>query len=214
MEFLFLVGHGLLSPISTIRWGMSRLQRTAAGLTPEQKRLIDHVHAHAKRLALAVTSMLLVARNEDQTYTITPRMTRVRDLLALHTCGTGHPPAVHLRIACPADAAVMGDRALLDAAFRNLFAVFEEAHADPCEVAVQVQPEEGSVTVHFACSLHLSTLSVRSATDGNVHPAIGGTPGLLLSLTSSLLQCTHGSLTMRESDPGRYRITVHLVRAE
>ncbi len=214
MEFLFLVSHGLLSPISAVRWGTSRLQRLAKDLSPEQQYLIEHIHGNAKRLATAFSSMLLLARNEDQTYTLTSTVFPVQELLALYAVGSEHPSNVKLRVACPSDATVEGDRALLEAAFHNIFAVLQEALSEPRAVTIEVQPEEESVAINIICPLELSVQTVRSAHDGDVRPVVGGTPGLLLSLTSSLLTYTGGSLDMRETDEGRYRITVRLPRVE
>lgn len=214
MEFLFLVSHGLLSPVSAIRWGTSRLERLGKDLSKEQRDVIAHVHDNAKRLSTAFTSMLLLARNEDQTYTFTSVQCPLRELLELATT-RGSPLAdAPIRITGDQDVGVEGDRALLEAAFHNLFAVLGEAMSAPRVLTIDIQPMRSEVLVQCTCPLELSIQEVRTAQDSRIRPVVGGTPGLLLALTSSLLAYTGGTLDMRSTDNGEYRLTLRLARAD
>lgn len=212
LEFLFLVSHGLLSPISAIRWGTSRLERLAKNMPEEQRTIVTHLHENARRLSTAFTSMLLLARNDDQTYALAPAAFPLSSLLAVFTESNTLPKGLRLTISGPEGIRVEGDRTLLETAFHNIFAVLGEACASPCTIAVEVDTDERGVAVRFTCPLDLTIQSVCAANDGAIRAVVGGTPGLLLSLTHSLLGFTGGSVQMHEAADGKYRITVRLAQ--
>ena len=216
VEFLFLASHGLLSPISAIRWGCNRLTRSdARNLSDEQRDLVSHIHRNARTLTRLFGSMLLLARNEDQTYTMRPEKLELADLLAaekkeweLHEHGT-----VHLH--CPPGLKAHVDSAILESVLQNLFAVFAEGTDESRKLSIDAEEEADNVRISFTGSLELPFLqSVRTLDrSAETRPVVGGTPGLLLSLAQSLLAFIEGEIAMSETTEGSYTITTRLPKA-
>jgi K+-sensing histidine kinase KdpD len=213
VEFLFLASHGLLSPISAIRWGSNRLKKTdTKKLSKEQRDLVDHIHSNARVLTKLFGSMMLLARNEDHTYELRSEPAAVKPLLQAeaktwekHTGGT-------VKISCPDLLKCQTDGALLEAVLQNMFMVFSEAGKGAKKISIAVTPDDGFVQISFSGSLEIPFLeSVRTIDNlDETKPIIGGTSGLLLSLSHGLIGFLEGTLEMRETDDDEYVITARV----
>ena len=213
VEFLFLASHGLLSPIAAIRWACNRLKRSdTRSLTLEQQELVTHIHSNAKVLSKLFGSMLLLARNEDQTYSVRPEAISIVELLAGEAKEWEEQEGGRTSLACAPHLKVRADSALLDVILQNLFAVFAEASRTPRVLAIEAQQDDERVNISFTSAMELPFLqSVRTVDRlSETRPVVGGTPGLLLSLAHSLISFLDGTLTMREVDADTYSIIAML----
>ncbi len=213
VQFLFLASHGLLSPISAIRWGAHRLKRTqAAAFSKEQNDLINHIYINAKVLSKIFGSMLLLARNEDQTYTMQPERVSLHEFLKSQAKDWEEVSGRKARIVCDDHVTLSIDREMLETIFEDLFAVFSEAGPSKQGVKIEVQALAGRVQVAFFSPLELPFLQSVQTLDrkAEVRPVVGGTPGLLLSLTQSLIGFLDGGLEMQEAGNNVYKIVATL----
>lgn len=216
MKFLFLASHGLLSPIAGIRWGCGRLRRTdTQNLSEEQKKLLEHVYTNAKRLSKVFGSMILLARNEDGTYVPREETITLSDMLETDARDRDGGAELTVTVECDADLAVRCDRPLLETVIQDVASVIGEAAAEPRTLAVRAVAEGDRVAVSFESALELSFL--QSVQSGSAKPevrmVVGGTPGLLLSLSNALAGFMGGSVEMTESPRKTYLITVRLPQA-
>jgi K+-sensing histidine kinase KdpD len=213
VEFLFLASHGLLSPISAIRWGANRLKRTdTKKLTKEQKALLDHIQANAAVLSKLFGSMLLLARNEDRTYTLRPEGSGLETAIQSEARTWKEETGGVAEIECEEGLKAYVDSAMLEALLQNLFTVFAEAAKDPKHLTVTARAEDGWVQVVFSATMEIPYLrSVRTIDNlSESRPIVGGTAGLLLSLSHALAGFVDGTLDMREEGDDGYVITLKL----
>ncbi|MDO8648757.1 MAG: histidine kinase dimerization/phospho-acceptor domain-containing protein [Candidatus Peregrinibacteria bacterium] len=210
IDFLFIASHGLMTPISAIRWGCNRLQRSGGKLSEEQKRLIEHLHTNAKTLSHVFDSMLFLARVEDGTY---PTKTESVDLQEFLQSNHIEKAFVGpLKLTCPPGCSVKTDRGIFEVIFSNIFAVFSDARLKNGALKVTVEEGEGRVEVSFESKMQLAFLqSVRTVqASAEKRPVVGGTPGLRLSLVQSLLWFLDGTLAMREVGDSAYRLVARI----
>jgi K+-sensing histidine kinase KdpD len=213
VEFLFLASHGLLSPISAIRWGANRLKRTdSKKLSKEQRDLLDHIQANARVLSKLFGSMMLLARNEDRTYELRSEPTALKPLLQAETKHWEKEESGTVTIECPDLIKAHTDGAMLEAVLQNIFTVFAEAGKGTKKLSIAVGLEDGFVEIAFTGKMELPFLqSVRTIDNlDETKPIIGGTPGLLLSLSHALIGFLEGTLEMRENDTNDYVIVARV----
>lgn len=225
IEFLFLASHGLLSPISSIRWGSNRLRRIAEdSFTGEQRELVEHIHSNAKMLTKLFGAMLLLARNEDGTYVAHPEPLLLKDFLRHQEDEWRETNSGTVTIVCPADLRCAADPGMMEMIVQNLFAVFSTAGDGNAALTIEAKQTDGWVEITFLGHLELAFLqgvqtvrdpSLRShaaggATTTEVKSVVGGTQGLLLSLAQSLLWFLDGTLDMRETSEETYAIVARI----
>ena len=80
-QMLFLVGHGLQTPLSAIRWGCSRLKKMSKKMTKQELHVIEGIQSQSKVLSGMVNALLLVARVEDGSYAGRPQEIYLYDFL-------------------------------------------------------------------------------------------------------------------------------------
>lgn len=213
VEFLFLASHGLLSPLSAIRWGCNRLKRTdTKNLSKEQLDLLDHVYGSARVLSKLFGSMLLLARNEDGTYTIQSEPLPVYPLLAAEMEEWKKEAGGQAVIVCKEGLTAQTDSAIVEAIIQNILTMFSEAGRNPKELRIEAKYVGEGVEISFSGALDLPFLqSVRTIDNlDETRPIVGGTSGLLMSLSNALVGFIGGRLEMHESEKENYTITLHL----
>ena len=213
VEFLFLASHGLLSPLSAIRWGCNRLKRTdTKNLSKEQLELLDHIYGNARVLSKLFGSMLLLARNEDRTYTIQSAPLALHPMLLSELDEWKKEANAQGVLVCKEGLSADTDSAIVEAVVQNIFTVFAEAGRDPKELRVEAKHLGHGAEISFTGALDLPFLqSVRTLENlDESRPIVGGTPGLLMSLSNALMGFLGGRLEMHEEGKDSYRITVSL----
>jgi K+-sensing histidine kinase KdpD len=214
VEFLFLASHGLLSPISAIRWGCNRLKRTdTKKLSKEQRDILDHIYGNARVLSKLFASMLLLARNEDRTYPLREEPVAIKPLLQAGardweelSKGTVHLKEVGMLKA-------RTDGGILETIIQNVFTVFAEASTEPKSLHISgVMGDDGLAEIVFESTMELPFLqSVRTIDNlSESKPIVGGTPGLMLSLSHALVGFLDGTLEMREATEDSYVIVLRV----
>lgn len=215
VEFLFLASHGLLSPISAIRWGCNRLQRTdTKKLSKEQKDLLEHIYANARVLSKLFGSMLLLARNEDQTYEVHTEPVALFPLLQSEAREWEEQEEGKVVLDGDASLSITTDSAILEAVLQNIFAVCSEAMQTPKSIRIECQGDGDEVLVVCTGKMELPFLNQVQTLENlsESRPIVGGTPGLLLSLSQALIGFVGGSLSMHEGEKGEYVMTLKLPR--
>ncbi len=213
-EFLFLASHGLLSPISAIRWGCNRLKRTdTKGLSKEQHDILNHIYANARVLSKLFSSMLMLARNEDQTYPLHPERFILKNMLQAEARTWQDHEGGTLHLTCDPSLMVEADKGLLEAILQNLFTVFAESSQPPRHLTITAEDNgDGFLEIVYSGTMQLSFLqSVRTIENlDESRPIVGGTPGLLLSLSHALGGFLGAALEMHERGEETYDILLRI----
>ncbi len=212
-KFLFLASHGLLTPIAGIRWSCGRLRRTdTQHFSVEQQRLLEHIYANTRRLSTVFGSMVLLARNEDGTYASRPEKCALTDLITDEMVARESGGTLHAEMSLPGDVYVVADKPLLETVLQDIIACIADASVVPRSVNITTGTQEGRAIIRFTSMLELSFLQARQNPGGSddLRLVVGGTPGLLLSLSNALAGFFGGSVDMHElpKKEGTFVITV------
>lgn len=215
VEFLVLASHALQTPLSGIRWGLSRLHKSEKdSWTQEQKKLLAHIDADAHTLSRLLQSLILVTRAGDSQYVAQPQsvdLSVLLDALVAKAKAEGST----LIVAKSDVANVLVDMQLLEGILQNLLGVFLEAQADNQSIQVSLSSESGMTSIHFDAPLEFPLIDSDSVAGSHVQTGqiVGGTAGLMLSMAQALAQVMHGTVEMEPMDDGMYRIDVQLPTA-
>lgn len=197
---LFLASHGLQTPLSAIRWGCGRLRRMCAQLSGEQTQLVDSIQAQAKLLSDMFNALLLLAKFDDGALEVRLQDIYLRDYLtapALQDCAGG----VSLQVSCDDDARLRIDRTVFDGIMRALVvAVVTGRKGDgPVSVEVTFSHNPSVCILTFAAPLELSLVEEpgREMRESDAR-MVGGTPGVMLAVASSLATALGGTLEVTE----------------
>ncbi len=204
--FIFLANHGIQTPISAIRWGVSRLKKTDKGrLSAEQHRLLTHIEGSAQTLSRLLSSMVLLARNESESYIPKKEKITMRAFLrerAKDAAGDG----TQLSIVCPTALSLLSDRTMLHAIFSNLLSVFGQSVEQKRKVYINVRSGSGAIQITLRAHMDIPLLATQSDGMNADEKLVGGPAGVLLSLAQSLSHCIDGFLVMSQSSEGEYVI--------
>lgn len=196
-KMLFLVSHGLQSPLSAIRWGCGRLKRMAKNLSAEERKVLDDIHGNAKLVSEMVDALLLLAKLDDGVYV--PRLEDIylKDLLltGFLELPTGAAPAV----VCDDALRLRTDRTIFEASARALFIAAVSAAGDK-EVAIEAMITGDSVTIAFNGPLHLSLVEDAESPEmpASLRRIVGGVPGMMLAVAAGLATGVGGTVEAHE----------------
>ena len=202
MKFLFLASHGLRTPLSAIRWGCGRLRKMRKDRTPEEHHVIDQIHHNARKLTTVLGSMLTLAKLEEEAYRMKEEAILLCELIQ-HSADTlefeGEP---QWDIRCPGELTVMADRALLETIVRDLLWLCAESTRPERATMIRAEASDGALDISFYAALELPFLNPgASGLEDELSTVIGGTPGLLLSLTGALAKFLDGTVELTRVDP-------------
>ncbi|MDD4319505.1 MAG: histidine kinase dimerization/phospho-acceptor domain-containing protein [Candidatus Peribacteraceae bacterium] len=205
MKYLFLESHGLRSPLTAIRWACGRLRKDTTGaLNPVQRQLVQHVYANARKLSVALESMLLLAKIEDGMMRLQPQEHCIKDLFDAMREKAGVPRSVRWVIESPHVHAV-ADRDVLEMIFKDIAAVFTEADPErEMTVFVDVAAAPESLVVNFRSSVIFPTLSKDGGAPSETLRMVGGTQGLMLSMAQELAKHLRGTVELEEVVTGEF----------
>jgi PAS domain S-box-containing protein len=119
-EFIANAAHELRTPLAGIVGAVEVLQAGAADLPEQRKRFLDGIAGEAAWLTALVRALLLLARVEGRPETIVLERVELLPLLAEAAHQLDTAADVDAVVECPSGLAVHGNRALLEAAVRNL----------------------------------------------------------------------------------------------
>lgn len=191
-KMLFLVSHGLQSPLSAIRWGCGRLQRTGK-LSTEQRELLDSIQAEGRLLSRMMNWLLLLAKTDDGVHIADVQEVYVRDFLTA-CMDEKLPRPLKFRITCAKDLAIQVDRTLLEASLHALLfaaSVSSDVKTLPISVRVTSSPEECLIMLDAQLSL---TLLEEEQTGKPSRRIAGGMSGFLLAVASSFAIALGGTI--------------------
>jgi hypothetical protein len=195
-NILFLAGHGLRTQLSTLRWASSRLRKSSATLTKEQRHLAEEIYDHTRILTTAMNAMLLLNRLEGREYA--PRPETIDLLPVLQAAGGAQEhPSAEWTFSCEPGVAVRADRSVLDHLFACLGVLCVQATTEPRKIFVSVQAGDRSVQLHMHARWELPLL-VPGAADPGDASILGGTPGLMLSMAREMARFLQGSVELEE----------------
>ncbi len=202
-KMLFLVSHGLQTPLSAIRWGCSRLSKTGKNLTPEQWRLVEGMQHQTRMLSQMFDSLLLLAKVEEGVQASTLQDIYLSDYFEGAELLKGMPRDYILDMTCPADAVVKVDRIIFTSIMDALFLVLSISSTQTT-IPLTVTMEEGECVITLRAPMELSFLQEEGAptTSGKPQRIVGGIPGFLLAVSASSAQHIGGTLVSgREEIP-------------
>jgi signal transduction histidine kinase len=203
-SMVFLASHGLQTPLSAIRWGIGRLKHMSKGLSPEQAAIVDGVHGQAKLLSQMFDSLLLLAKVDEGTpWQRKKEDIYLRDFFLTLEETKNLPPDLTLALDCADDLRLRIDRKIFDGIVHALLIVASTGARMPKQalpVKVEIDTDEELCTITFAAPLQLSL--VEDVEMGTVDPdarmIVGGVPGLMLSVASSLSNAIGGHVDVAE----------------
>ncbi len=205
---LFLVSHGLQSPLSAIRWGCGRLQRTGT-LSPDQKELLDSIQAEGRLLSRMLNWLLLLAKTDDGAHTADVQKIFVHDFLT--ACMEEKlPRPLTLEVTCPKNLTIQADRTLLEATVHALlFAVSVSSDVKTLPITVESASSPDSCMITFDATLSLTLMEEEQAGKPNRRIA-GGMSGFLLAIASSFSQAIGGSIDHETAEDTIRHLTLRL----
>ncbi len=212
VEFLVLASHALQTPLSGIRWGLSRLHKSEKdSWTQDQKKLLSHIDADARTLSRLLQSLILVTRAADPAYVAQPESVDLAVSIA-GIVGKAKEEGTTITIDVGDMPNVYVDPLLLDGILQNLLGVFVEAQVEDKSIGVSLSAAESMVTVHFDAPLEFPLINSDTVvgSDSQSGQIVGGTPGLMLSMAQTLAQVLQGTVEMEPTDDGMYRIDLTL----
>jgi K+-sensing histidine kinase KdpD len=211
--FLFLASHGLLPPISGIRSACEQLGKSdTSAWSDKQRALLRDMHTNATRLSRAFDSMILLAQVEEGSLAGKDEILNARELMEQASSEATNGLAVTLK--CPRTLPVRGDRMMIDAILRNIIVVCSDACRAPKRVEMIGSKNDGIMTLRCVSQMDFSFLEPQAARDeSKTRSVVGGTSGLLLSLSSALASGNGGELEMKRTGDDSYTITLMLPAA-
>lgn len=210
-QMLFLVGHGLQTPLSAIRWGCSRLRKMSKGLSKEQQHVLGSIQSQAKVLSGMVNALLLVARVEDGTYDSRQQDIYLHDFLKSFGPFKEMFPGKTSRVTCPKDFRIRTDRGVLESLLEAVSVVIGTASDQHKGLRIQVKEEGRNFTMHFLPEIELSLLRDASSLSGDAAGhMVGGAPGLMLSVISSLSGYLGGFIQVKNHGDAHHVLVLQL----
>lgn len=208
-KMLFLVSHGLQTPLSAIRWGCGRLKRTGGNFSPEQKLLLDGILGETRLLSRMFDWMLLLAKNEEGAHEPDIQEIFVPDFFTSPKRTEDLPRVMALEVTCPPDLMISADRTLFSAIIDALLlAASVGSDAPSAKIFVSADEDTCVITITVPMALSLLTEQTNGGKEGN--RVVGGVPGFLLAIASSLTQSCEGTLEPEEQDGVIRHLTLHL----
>lgn len=212
-QMLFLVGHGLQTPLSAIRWGCSRLKKISKRLTKEEAHVLENIQTQAKVLADMVNALLFVARTEDGTYSARLQDIYLHDFLVSFAPLKEVFPDRMVHVSCPEDLLIKADRKALECLLEAVSVIMGSGSDKKNDLTIEVQTKgrKGYVSMNFLPELELSFLRDASVLENGSSPQIvGGTPGLMLSVITSLCKFMGGFVHVKKQGESHHLLSLEL----
>lgn len=200
-KMLFLVSHGLQSPLSAIRWGCGRLRKTGKNLTTEQSRLLEGVQQQTRVLSSMFDMLLLLAKAEEGVQVSTLQEIFLSDFFESPDRFKELPRAFSTNVTCSDDLAVKVDRVMFTSILDALFLVLSLSSTQTT-IPVSVKKEDGYCSITLRAPMELSLLEETdsAATDEKKSRIVGGIPGFLLAVSASLATHIDGTLASGQEE--------------
>lgn len=214
-SFLFLASHGVLSPLSAIRWGCNRLGHTAGELSTEQQSIVSHIEHNAALLSRVLQSLLLLARLEEHVHAFSPKPLALLPTLRKESNEWQRLQNGSVTLECDEHVQVHADETPLAHVCQNMFSVFLEERAEGKTLKVECIVEDKAVRVRLEGRMQAPFIQYVQTIqfDENIRSVVGGTPGLFLAATQGILDHMGGTLEMRETPEGLYEVEATLPQA-
>lgn len=210
-RMLFLVGHGLQTPLSAIRWGCSRLKKLFKDPTDEQREVLEGVQREARLLSKMVDWLLLVAKLEDGQQAANVQEVFLYDFLQTAVADRQEVLPM-ISVVCPEDLQIQTDRTVFEAIVQALILALS-VDEPAASASLTASEQNGHCVLTLDAPLTLTLLRQEAGNDAKPSQVVGGVRGVLLSIASSLAETSGGSLaTERESHELRrviLRIPMH-----
>ena len=205
-KMLFLVSHGLQTPLSAIRWGCGRLHRKGENLTEEQKKLLEGIMQESRILAALFDWLLLLAKVEDGVYVPNIQDVFVHDFLITSLAEVDVLRGAAMPVSCPKELKIRVDRTLFESILHALFlTVVVSGKKEPARLTVALEENNTQCCIRLEASLRVSLLQeLTNGKEMNLgRRIVGGVAGCLLAIASSLAAAIGGSL---EAEPEQEKL--------
>lgn len=198
---LFLVSHGLQTPLSAIRWGCSRLRRSGDNLTKQQQTILDEVQEHSRILSLMFDILLLLAKLEEGVSIPNIQEIFLYDFLQSSERLKDVPKGKQVEVTCSQELMLRIDRTILTSIIDALLlAVATSNREKNIRISVTEQKDQNTCTLTIETPLYLSVLQemLKPEEPEKKQRIVGGVPGFLLAVIAALAKNAGGNLTSKQ----------------
>ncbi len=186
-KMLFLVGHGLQTPLSAIRWGCGRLSKSGENFTDEQKSLVTGIQQQTRTLAHMFETLLLLAKVDEHVHVPDMQQIYLSDFFQSGERTKNLPRSMELAVRCPSDATAQIDRTIFTAVIDSLLLVVAVSSAET-KIPFTLEREDDTYVLIIDAPMEWSLL------EEGVQKVVGGIPGFLLAVASALAADLGGSI--------------------
>ena len=206
---MYLVSHGLRTPVTAIRWGLEMLEKERIGkVNPQQHMLLNELHETSKELTTILRSMLLYFRINRGDFSFDFQKVGIKEIL--DACAETHMDfiqehTINFSISCPDDAYAFSDSRLLQVVIMHLFSICIYGLSGHQNFSVEVTNEDEKVFVRFlASNLELPVLQHYGENKPSDHDesCLGGTPGLLIHLSEEIADSVGSKVRLKKGSDG------------
>lgn len=194
-QFIYLVSHGLRSPLTNIRWGLEMFKKNRVGdLSQEQIDFASDLHEFSRELTDILGSMIVLTHLLQDRFDLYEEDINLQKFLQQfysHKSDELQKKGITYSVSCPADLYVRTDKLLLGEILSNIMLSYAYATEEPSNISMEARTEDDSIKICLQCpSVHMPILehygiSARSSREGEF---VGGTPGLLIYLAKVLAE--------------------------
>jgi PAS domain S-box-containing protein len=153
-EFMSLASHQLRTPLTAIRWGMSRLDKRLQGsLTPSDQALFRQTYEAAVRMSMTIDAMLQISRIEAGQVRVQTKELNLVHLLEVLLQGIrslSQEKNQTMSIDCAPDVMLCTDPVLLEEVLNNLITNAVKYTPRGGKVGVKVVNEPGHICIHVS----------------------------------------------------------------
>jgi len=209
-EFMSLASHQLRTPLTAVRWGLSRLGKELAHTaTPQQSMMLTEGQRAASRMADTIDTMLKISQIEAESPRLHLTVCALGDLFAekaqfFHThCEQKHQSFF---IVCPSDLQIDTDCTCLNKILDNLLHNAIKYTPEEGKIELRARREADTILIEvedtgFGIPAHQQAHVFRKFFRGDnvVNQDPDGT-GLGLYLVSLITDALHGSITVQSEE--------------
>lgn len=208
-SFLFLAGHGLLTPLSAIRWAASRLRGSQETFTEEQQGIVDQIDRNTALLSRMLHSMLQLTQMEEHINIPVQRTFSLRTMLQKECDEWEKLQGASITIHCDDDLMITSDSLVYEQIIENLLAIFLGEDGKQQEITLYCATEDEKIVLTIEGKMHVPLLQYVQTIqlDDNIRSIVGGTQGLFLAITQRMLEHIGGTLDMSEEENHKYIVT-------
>ncbi|MCA9371059.1 MAG: hypothetical protein KC680_03815 [Candidatus Peregrinibacteria bacterium] len=202
-QFMFLASHGLRNPLTAIRWSCGRLEKVEEH-SEEARVYLEEIAKNTTRLTRILGAIFLLSHLQDQLQPLKYEHLVLHDMLKKSLPKEESDKSILIdgdrTLALESDAEVL--HSLFSCILMGCIVAFNGYEPKPIRVQLQGQSDTVSATFLAEAPLQLlrTTPPEKLHTWQGANQLVGGTTGLLLTLSRDLAIAMGGYLKLQEGD--------------